>query len=86
MSPENAKKYMTNQTKQEAKRLYSCIMYDFHDVKDRQEMWEREIRLVINTEVTAVLNELEKEMNDGKGSHSVQVINEAIQSIRSRYE
>ncbi len=44
-------------SKQEAKRLYSCVMHDFHDGVDRQEMWEKEIQLVINQQVCKALEE-----------------------------
>lgn len=51
---------MTNNVKQESARLYKCIGFDIMDNKDRQDMWEREIELVINQQVIQALERVKE--------------------------
>ncbi|HUH57845.1 MAG TPA: hypothetical protein VL020_04965 [Pseudomonadales bacterium] len=48
----------------ELKHLYRCIMHDFHDGTEREDMWVKEIRLAIKAReqaaVERVLDELVK--------------------------
>lgn len=32
----------------EARRLYLCVMHDFHDGKEREDMWIKEIELIVS--------------------------------------
>ena len=74
----------TDNTQAELRRLYSCIMHDFHDGKDRENMWVREIGLVVNKQIEAVLDRLEDsfmtEIENGR-SFSLKL---AIESERER--
>lgn len=70
-----------NNTKQETKRLYSCIMHDFHDGKDRQKMWERELKLVINSQVLAAITKIKS-----KSRHNYTVKLSDIEAIEKEYK
>lgn len=45
----------------EAKRLYTCIRHDFADDKDREDMWTRELQLVINRKVLEAIAEVKQQ-------------------------
>ena len=80
---------MANNTEQEARRLYSCIMHDMHDGIDREDMFVRELKLVIEAEATrrsieARIDDFQR-MKDYYGRGNIKLWDEPDNNLNSAY-